>query len=129
MMPRITRKYDAVIIGGGHNGLVCGAYLAKAGKKVCIIERRPVIGGAASTEELWPGFHVSPCAYVISLFQRQIVNDLNLKKHGLKILPRLPSSFTPDLNGPGITLGVSLPNTDRKEISHYSKDDAEAYGK
>ena len=127
-MPHIHREYDAVIIGGGHNGLVCGAYLAKAGKKVCIVERRDVLGGAACTEELWPGFKVSPCAYVISLFQRQIVKDLRLKEHGLRILPRTPSSFTPDLNGPGITLGVALPNTDYKEIAHYSKDDAKAYG-
>ena len=128
MMPRISRKYDAIIVGGGHNGLVCGAYLAKAGKKVCVVERRDVLGGAACTQELWPNFQVSPCAYVISLFQRQIVNDLNLKEHGLRILPRLPSSFTPDLNGPGITLGVALPNTDHKEISQYNKEDAEAYG-
>ncbi len=127
MMPRISRKYDAIIVGGGHNGLVCGAYLAKAGKKVCVVERRDVLGGAACTQELWPNFQVSPCAYVISLFQRQIVNDLNLKEHGLRILPRLPSSFTPDLNGPGITLGVALPNTDRKEITQYNKEDAKAY--
>ena len=64
----VARKYDAIVIGGGHNGLVCAAYLAKAGAKVCVLERRHVLGGCATTEELWPGYKVSTAAYVISLF-------------------------------------------------------------
>ena len=81
--------YDAIIIGGGHNGLVAAAYLAKAGRKVCVLERRHVLGGCATTEELWPGYKVSTAAYVISLFQTQIIQELALKEYGLKILPQV----------------------------------------
>ena len=88
-------NFDVVIIGGGHNGLVAAAYLARAHKKVCVLERRSVLGGAATTEELWPGYRVSTAAYVISLFLPQIIRDLRLSQYGLKILPRNPSSFTP----------------------------------
>ena len=72
-------KYDAIIIGGGHNGLVCAAYLAKAGQSVCVLERRHVLGGCATTEELWPGYKVSTAAYVISLFLPQIIRELKLQ--------------------------------------------------
>ena len=73
-----TSKFDAIIIGGGHNGLVCAAYLARGGKKVCVLERRHVLGGCATTEELWPGYKVSTAAYVISLFLPQIIRELKL---------------------------------------------------
>src|SRR3990172_8730345 len=69
-------KYDAVVIGGGHNGLVCAAYLARAGQRVCVLERRHVLGGCATTEALWPGYKVSTAAYVISLFLPQIIREL-----------------------------------------------------
>jgi len=123
----IDYYYDAVIIGGGHNGLVCAAYLAKAGKDVCVIERRPVIGGAACTEQVWPGFKINPCAYVISLFQQEIIDYLDLKNNGLKILPRQPSSYTPDLQGPGLVLGSPVKGADCKSISFYSERDADNY--
>ena len=76
-------KFDAIVIGGGHNGLVCAAYLARAGQKVCVLERRHVLGGCATTEELWPGYKVSTAAYVISLFLPQIIRELKLKEYGL----------------------------------------------
>jgi phytoene dehydrogenase-like protein len=119
-------KFDAIIIGGGHNGLVCAAYLARAGKKVCVLERRHVLGGCATTEELWPGYKVSTAAYVISLFLPQIIRDLKLKEYGLTILPRNPSSFTPLPDGRSLLLG---PDADlcRREISKFSTKDAEAY--
>ena len=88
-------KFDCVVIGGGHNGLVCAAYLAKSGRRVCVLERRHVLGGCATTEELWPGYRVSTAAYVISLFQMPIIRELRLRDYGLEILPRNPSSFTP----------------------------------
>ena len=80
-----AKKYDAVIIGGGHNGLVCAAYLAKAGQSVCVLERRHVLGGCATTEELWTGYKVSTAAYVISLFLPEIIRELKLKEYGLQL--------------------------------------------
>ncbi len=120
------KRYDAIIIGGGHNGLVTAAYLAKAGKSVCVLERRHVLGGCATTEELWPGFKVSTAAYVISLFLPEITQDLRLKSYGLHILPRNPSSFTPLPDGRSLTLGPD-PELCRREISKFSVSDAAAY--
>ncbi len=119
-------KLDAIIIGGGHNGLVCAAYLARAGKRVCVLERRHVLGGCATTEELWPGYKVSTAAYVISLFLPQIIRELKLKQYGLNVLPRNPSSFTPLPDGRSLLLGPD-PELCRREISKFSAKDAEAY--
>ena len=121
-----VQKYDAIIIGGGHNGLVCAAYLARAGKKVCVLERRHVLGGCATTEDLWPGYKVSTAAYVISLFLPQITRDLKLKEYGLKVLPRTPSSFTPLPDGRSLLLGPDTALCHR-EISKFSSADANAY--
>ena len=87
--------YDCIIIGAGHNGLVTACYLARAGWKVLVLERRNVVGGACVTEEPWPGYKVSTCAYVVSLLLPEIERDLELAKHGYKVLARNPSSFTP----------------------------------
>ena len=114
------------MIGGGHNGLVTAAYLAKAGKSVCVLERRHVLGGCAVTEELWPGYRVSTAAYVISLFLPEITRDLRLKQYGLNILPRNPSSFTPLLDGRSLLLGPDLVESQR-EIAKFSQKDAEQY--
>ncbi|MCA9229100.1 MAG: NAD(P)/FAD-dependent oxidoreductase [Planctomycetales bacterium] len=119
-------KFDCIIIGGGHNGLVCAAYLAKAGRKVCVLERRHVLGGCATTEELWPGYRVSTAAYVISLFQTQILQELRLKEFGLRILPRSPSSFTPLPDGRSLTMGPDE-GLNQREISKFSIRDATAY--
>ena len=119
-------NYDCVIIGGGHNGLICAAYLAKAGKKVCVLERRHVLGGAATTEELWPGYKVSTAAYVISLLLPEIIRDLRLKHYGLTVLPRTPSSFTPMPDGRSLLMGPE-PGLNQREISKFSQRDAEAF--
>src|SRR6476469_3057800 len=118
-----TSYFDTVIIGGGHNGLVCAAYLARASKKVCVLERRHVLGGCATTEELWPGYKVSTAAYVISLFLPQIIRELKLKEYGLTILPRNPSSFTPLPDGRSLLMG---PDADlgHSEITKFSTKDA-----
>ncbi len=123
-----SSHYDAIIIGGGHNGLVCAAYLAKAGRKVCVLERRHVLGGCASTEEIWPGYKVSTAAYVISLFLPQIIRELKLKEYGLTILLRSPSSFTPLPDGRSLLMGADA-DLCRREISKFSTKDAEAYPK
>jgi phytoene dehydrogenase-like protein len=119
-------KFDAVVIGGGHNGLVCAAYLARSGQKVCVLERRHVLGGCATTEELWPGYKVSTAAYVISLFLPQIIQELKLKEYGLKILPRSPSSFTPLPDGRSLTMGADL-SLCHREIAKFSMKDAVEY--
>ncbi|MBI2479012.1 MAG: NAD(P)/FAD-dependent oxidoreductase, partial [Planctomycetia bacterium] len=121
-----TKKYDCIVIGGGHNGLVTAAYLAKAGKSVCVLERRHVLGGCATTEELWPGYQVSTAAYVISLFLPEIIRALRLKHYGLKILPRNPSSFTPLLDGRSLLMGPDQ-RLNQREISKFSEKDAQAY--
>ena len=89
-----SNKYDVIVIGGGHNGLTNAAYLARAGKKVLVLERRHVLGGAAVTEEVFPGFKFSVCSYVVSLLRPEIIRDLDLPRHGLEILP-LDGTFTP----------------------------------
>lgn len=123
-MPRA--RYDCLVIGGGHNGLVAAAYLARAGKRVCVLERRHVLGGACTTEELWPGYKVSTAAYVVSLFPPQIIRELRLPQYGLKILPRQPSSFTPLADGRYLLLGPDAASNQR-EIGRFSQRDAQAF--
>src|SRR2546427_11239258 len=94
------QAYDVVIIGAGHNGLTCAAYLGRAGLKVKVVERRPIVGGAAGTEEVHPGFRNSVAAYAVSLLNPKIITDLRLFDHGLKIVGRRPQNFLPTLDGP-----------------------------
>lgn len=119
-------KWDAIIVGGGHNGLVAASYLAKANKKVLVLEKRHIVGGAAVTEEIIPGFHFSRASYVLSLFRPQIIQDLNLKRHGLEWFLRNPSSFTPMQDGRSLLLGMNEAQN-IAEIRKFSEKDAKKY--
>ena len=92
-------RYDAIVIGAGRNGLVTACYLARAGMRLLVLERRHLVGGGCMTGETFPGLKVSTAAYVNSLFQTAIVRDLNLAAYGYEVLTRDPSSFTPFLDG------------------------------
>jgi phytoene dehydrogenase-like protein len=121
-MPTI---YDAIIIGAGHNGLTTAAYLAKAGKKVLVLERRHVLGGAAVTEEIYPGFKYSVCSYVVSLLRPEVIRELELPRYDLEIIP-LDSTFTPMPNGDYLFRCGDHART-RREIARHSPMDADAY--
>ena len=119
-------NYDAIIVGAGHNGLVTAAYLAKAGKKVRLLERRPLVGGIAVTEEIFPGFRYSACAHLAGSFSSEIAADLDLKKHGFELLPLDPLLFAPSDEGESLVILRDGAKT-AAEIERHSQSDAKKY--
>lgn len=123
----MTKKYDAIIIGGGHNGLVCAFYLARAGLKVRVLERRDIVGGAAVTEEFHPGFRNSTASYTVSLLRPKVIKDMRLHERGWRIIERTISNFFPHENG-YLKLGGGEDRT-RAEFARYSQKDADTFPK
>jgi len=121
----MAQAYDAIVIGGGHNGLVCGTYLAKAGLKTLVLERRHVIGGAAVSEEIVPGFTFSVFSYVMSLLHPKVIRELELDKFGLEVLPA-NDLFCPLYDGDYIILSDDVRRT-QEQLARFSKHDAEIY--
>jgi len=123
---RAGQPWDVVVMGGGHNGLACAAYLARAGLDVVVCERREVVGGAAVTEEPWPGYRVSSASYVVSLLPPRIVRELELERHGYRVSVISPDYFVPFPDGSGLTLWGEVAR-DAAEIAKFSESDAESY--
>src|SRR5690606_26466054 len=119
-------RFDVIVVGGGHNGLVCACYLAQAGLDVCVLERHTTVGGAAVTEEFHPGFRNSVASYTVSLLQRRIIDELALPSHGLRIVPRPLGNFVPRLEGLGLKLPSGLAAA-QAAIAEHSRADAERY--
>jgi len=123
---RALKKFDAIIIGGGHNGLVCAAYLARAGRKVLVLERRELVGGCAVTEEVWPGYRVSTAAYLTSLLQERIIRELELARFGYQVDAKDPAFFSPFPDGRYLFMWQDRAKT-LEEIAKFSKHDAEVF--
>src|SRR5215831_7984799 len=126
-MPEATQdgaRYDALIIGGGHNGLVCAAYLAATGLRVIVLERRAIVGGAAVTEEFHPGFRNSVASYTVSLLNPKVIRDLRLVENGLEIVNRPYGNFMPLPDGNYLRTGNGLEET-QAQFRRFSSHDAE----
>ena len=120
----VAMHYDVIIVGGGHNGLTCAFYLARKGLKVCVLEKHSVVGGAAVTEEFCPGFRNSVASYTVSLLQSQVIEDMGLYSHGLKVVLRKVDNFL------ALDDGYMLAGRDgltRREIARFSPNDAARY--
>src|SRR3712207_3205763 len=118
------QTYEVIIIGAGHNGLTCAAYLGQAGLKVKVVERRSVVGGAAVTDEFWPGFRNSTAAYTVSLLNPKVIRDLDLHGHGLRIVERRALNFLPTLDGDYLLAGEGRT---KAQVAKFSARDSERY--
>src|SRR4051812_26730916 len=123
---RFLMAFDVIIIGAGHNGLVTAAYLAGAGHRVLVLERRELVGGCAVTEEVWPGYHVSTAAYLTSLLQERIVRDLELERFGYQVDAKDPAFFSPFPDGRHLFMWQDRSKT-IAEIAKFSRRDADVY--
>ena len=122
----MAERFDAIVVGGGHNGLVAATYLARGGLKVLVLERRPMVGGACVTEELFPGYRLSSCSYICHLLQEAVIRELDLHRHGFEVFPLEPARFHPFPDGRHLVVWDATART-AAEIERYSKRDAAAY--
>lgn len=122
----LAGPWDAIVVGGGHNGLTAAAYLGRAGHRVLVLERRDRIGGAATLEEMWPGFVISPCAYLAGLFGERVIEDLELRRHGLRIVMGDPSYFVPFEDGNSLTVWGDDPTT-HESIRSFAPDQVDGW--
>jgi phytoene dehydrogenase-like protein len=122
----MAERFDAIVVGGGHNGLVAATYLARGGLKVLVLERRPMVGGACVTEELFPGYRLSSCSYICHLLQEPVIRELDLHRHGFEVFPLEPARFHPFPDGRHLVVWDDTART-AAEIERYSKHDAAAY--
>src|ERR1700731_639104 len=123
------QSYDVIIIGGGHNGLTCAAYLGMAGLKVKVLERRAVVGGAAVTEEFFPGFRNSIAAYTVSLLNPKVIADLRLHDHGLRVVERRAQNFLPAPDGSYLLTGEDRTHQSLAKLSERDADKIDAFNR
>src|SRR5712675_230761 len=124
----VPGRFDVIIVGAGHNGLVTAAYLARAGRSVLVLESRELVGGCAVTEEVWPGYKVSTASYLSSLLQEKVVRELELEKYGYRVDAKDPAFFSPFPDGRHLFMWQDRSKT-LTEIAKFSKRDAETYPK
>ena len=126
ILPRVPAEYDAIIVGGGHNGLATAAYLGRAGRKTLVLERRGILGGAAVSEHPWPGYTVSTLSYVLSLMPPEVIRELELRRHGLTLYPLAADYYVPFPDGSHLLLTKDATQA-KAEISKFSTKDAETW--
>src|SRR5215218_5559149 len=119
-MTPTSSRYDAIVIGAGHNGLVTACYLARAGWRVLVLERRYIVGGACVTEEVFPGYRVSTTSYLVSLLQEKVVRDLELRRYGYEVMPKDPAYFAPFKDGRSFFMERDMART-QAEIAKFSR--------